>query len=63
MNSDHIFAQLEFESAYKAYTEASNRIFNARTEQEKLEEREKFEKASERFNIAYQNLKDYEDDE
>ncbi|MBQ9315030.1 MAG: hypothetical protein IJ220_08610 [Clostridia bacterium] len=62
MNDQRIIAQLEFENAYKEYTEASNTLFNARIDIEKQEAREKFEKASERFNLAYKRLKDIRND-
>ena len=60
MDDSHVLAQLEFENAYKAYTEASNKVYNATTQEEKQKAQEIFDKASERFNLAYQKFKEAE---
>ena len=62
MSDIRILAQFNFENAYKEYTEASNQISIAFTEQEKEKAQERFKKASDRFNLAYKNLKDVENE-
>ena len=60
MEDSRIVAELEFENAYKDYTEASNRVYNATSDAEKKVEKERFEIASRRFDSAYKRLKEIE---
>lgn len=61
MNDERILAEYKFETAYKNYTEASNRVFNATTDEERKAEWKSFEKAGREFNIAYQKLRKLDD--
>lgn len=56
-DNSRIMAQLEFDVAYRAYTEASKRVYDAVTQEQRKNEQDQFEKASERFSQAYLRLK------
>lgn len=61
-DNSRIMAQLEFDAAYRAYTEASKRVYDAVTQEQRKNEQDQFEKASERFSQAYLRLKQARDE-
>lgn len=53
MNNDsRIMAEVEFNAAYRAYTEASKRVYDATTQEQRQNAKDQFNKASERFDQA-----------
>ena len=60
-NDELLWAQHDFNDAYKHYTEVSKQVSTAHSEEEKQREAENLRKASDRFYEAYKKLKALEE--